>query len=390
MFHTLVGLAGLGEIDLVSYCAPAATVELGPLSDMCRRVHVIPQTSMFAATETLLQFARQLVSSPRPLLVTTFRGQPLADAVASLAASADLVWVVRLFVAETIRIGRERMIVDLDDLESVRAFRRLALLPMNPWHLLSRLDNLKLKFIERRAPHRYAKVVLASERDRRFFGPRFAGKILAIPNGVSANLLEEQRPGSEHGSLVFVANMRYEANVDAADWFVREIFPRIRSRVAGVRLWLVGHDDHGHVRSLHNGDSIIATGRVDSVIPFVTRATVTVVPLRWGGGTRIKILESLALGTPVVSTTIGAEGLDLVPGRDIVIADTAQSFADSVVALLQDRSRQEALAAAGRRIVSDYYTWDRIIQGLRQNVTEWLENFRSRPGGHFTTGEPPG
>jgi glycosyltransferase involved in cell wall biosynthesis len=313
------------------------------------------------------------------LLVSQFHGEPLADAVAALATRADLVWAVRLFVAEAIRTGRERMIVDLDDVESVRESRRLAVLPADAWNLLCWLDNLKLRRLERGTPDRYARIVVASEGDRRLFHRRMAEKILVVPNGVPARLLDEPRGERPGPCLVFVANMRYAANVDAAFWFVREIFPRVRSQVTEARLWLVGHDDQGHVRELHDGDSIIVTGRVDDVVPFVTRAAVSVVPLRWGGGTRIKILESLALGTPVVSTTIGADGLDLLPGRDIVIADTPENFAESVLALLADRAHREALAAAGSRVVAARYTWEKMIRDLRASVVDWL-GCSARPG----------
>jgi hypothetical protein len=374
MFHTLEALAALGETELVCYGSPRSAPDLGPLAGMCRQVHVIPEPEPYATMGPAgrLDFVQRLVSSPTPLLVSQFQGKPLADAVTRLATRADLIWAVRLFVAEAIRTGRERMIVDLDDVESVREARRLAVLPAGTSRLLCWLDNLKLRRFERGTPDRYARIAIASEHDRRLFHKRMADKILVVPNGVSARLLDEPRTERPGPTLLFVANMRYGANVDAAFWFAREIFPRIRSRVTEARLWLVGHDDQGHVRELHDGDSIIVTGRVDDVVPFVTRATVSVVPLRWGGGTRIKILESLALGTPVVSTTIGADGLDLVPGRDIVIADTPESFAESVSTLLGDRPHREALAAAGRRVVAARYTWEKIIGDLRTSVLEWL------------------
>ena len=122
------------------------------------------------------------------------------------------------------------------------------------------------------------------------------------------------------------------------------------------------------------------TGFVRDVRPYVKEASVVVVPLRVGGGTRLKILEALALGKPLVSTTVGAEGIEAVPDRDLVIADRAEEFADEVVSLLSQPERREALGDAGRRLVQGKYNWEGIVKDLERVYEQCLEMERPSIG----------
>jgi len=170
--------------------------------------------------------------------------------------------------------------------------------------------------------------------------------------------------------------MDYKPNVDAVTWFVKDVFPSIVRRVPEARLLLVGHDSRHRLRRLADGHRIVATGSVADVAPLVAEAAVSVAPIRVGSGTRIKILEALALGVPVVSTTLGAEGLDLAPGREILLADAPEDFAAEVVRLLKDRATRDAMGDAGRTAVVSVYDWDRIEQRLGDDVRAWLAGRR--------------
>ncbi|MBI2527048.1 MAG: glycosyltransferase [Candidatus Rokubacteria bacterium] len=383
MFHVLNALTSLGPVDLVCYRdnqLPCDDGDLGPLRDLCDTLQALPYPSApgHASSRSRRDVLRQFVISRTPHLVSDFAGVPLVERAAALAQRADLVWAERIFVAEWLTTDRGKTIVDLDDLESVKQNRRLTLEPAGPWGLALRLDNLKLRRLERRAPSRYARVVVCSNPDRRFFPARHRGAVLVVPNGVPARLLHAPTRPRDPASLVLVGTMRYEPNVDAAMWLVREILPRVAEAVPDVRLYLVGDDLRGTLGRMHDGHRIIVTGRVDDVAPYVSRATVSLAPLRVGGGTRIKILEAFALGTPVVSTSIGAEGLDVVPGRHLRIADTPESFAAAVVDLLRDPVARESLAEAGRRLVAEWYTWEAIGTRLGADLRELLAH-RSEP-----------
>jgi glycosyltransferase involved in cell wall biosynthesis len=152
--------------------------------------------------------------------------------------------------------------------------------------------------------------------------------------------------------------MDWEPNVDAMEYFCAETWPSVTSRLSGAKLRIVGRNPGERVLKLAS-DSVQVTGRVSSVVEHLRDASVVVVPVRIGGGTRLKIYEAMAAGKAVVSTSVGAEGLDVHHGRDIVLADTQQSFADAVVTLLRDenlRNKYERAAAA----LAAQYDWSVI------------------------------
>jgi glycosyltransferase involved in cell wall biosynthesis len=157
--------------------------------------------------------------------------------------------------------------------------------------------------------------------------------------------------------------MSYLPCADGATWFCDEILPLIRGRGANAETWIVGADPPAEVTALA-GPDVRVTGRVADVTPYYERSLVSVVPLRAGSGTRLKILESMALGRPVVSTTVGCAGLDVVNGEHLLIADTAAEFAEATVRLLTDRALRSRIAASARALVARRYDWDGISAHL--------------------------
>src|SRR5208282_2270963 len=151
--------------------------------------------------------------------------------------------------------------------------------------------------------------------------------------------------------LVFMGRMDYHANIDAALFFAKKIWPLVRARRPELRFVVVGAQPTNEVLALRDLAGVTVTGTVDDVRPFYQSALAAVVPLRVGGGTRLKVLEAMAAGTPVVSTTLGAEGLAVTPGKNILIADTPEAMADAVVDLQDESPQWQQLAADARRLV---------------------------------------
>ena len=158
--------------------------------------------------------------------------------------------------------------------------------------------------------------------------------------------------------------------------FVVQILPLIRHTINPMEFWIVGGNPRPEVLEL-NGNGVRVTGRVEDVVPYYQQSTVCVVPLRAGGGTRLKILEAMALGRPVVSTTIGCEGLDVVDGEHLFIADTPEQFAQKTVRLLLDRHLSQYMCANARRLVEAHYGWDRIARRL----TDVYDEMVAQPNG---------
>ena len=205
-------------------------------------------------------------------------------------------------------------------------------------------------------------------------------RVSVIPNGVDVGAYMAQDVGFPNGAvpssgdrIVFVGRMDYHANVEGVRWFCRQVWPRIRASRPTALFQIVGGYPVPAISRLARAGEIDVTGFVTDVRPYVKHASVVVVPLRVGGGTRLKILEALAMSRPVVSTTVGAEGIEAVPDRDLVIADRPEAFADEVVSLLNQMERRQTLGAAGYRFVQNQYNWERIVKDLEQIYEQCLE-----------------
>ena len=180
----------------------------------------------------------------------------------------------------------------------------------------------------------------------------------AIPTGVDVDYFQPREAEAEGHHVVFTGSMDWLPNEDAIQFFVADVLPLIQ-RELDVTFWVVGRDPTKAIRRLGAANPRVkVTGTVADVRPYVDRAGVYVVPLRIGGGTRIKIFEAMAMGKPVVSTRIGAEGLPVSHGANIVLADAAADIARETVALLRDAESRRRLGRAARRLVVENYTWD--------------------------------
>jgi glycosyltransferase involved in cell wall biosynthesis len=208
-----------------------------------------------------------------------------------------------------------------------------------------RLEAAKLARYERRASHAFDRCIMVSDEDCRTMQSQYGAKnAVSIPTGVDLDYFSPAPDGTEP-EIVFVGSMDWLPNQDAVAHFVDEILPRIR-RVVPATFTIVGRNPpdaiHQYAKNLH----IRVTGTVSDVRPFVARAQVIVVPLRIGGGTRIKIFEAMAMNKAIVSTSLGAEGLPVADRHDILLADSPSEFAARVVELLQDPEARRRIAAA--------------------------------------------
>ena len=232
------------------------------------------------------------------------------------------------------------------------------------------LDSIAMFQWEPRYAMRFDRCTTVSEIDRDLYlktNPRL--QIDVIPNGVDVQKYTPLPADNASPTLLFIGNMGYSPCVDAMLYFCREIFPLIRQAVSGVELWIVGKEPLPEVLRL-NGDGVHVTGQVEDVIPYYKQSAVCVVPLRSGGGTRLKILEAMALGRPVVSTTIGCEGLDVVDGQHLLIADKPANFAEKTVRLLNDRELYQHIATEGRTLVVTKYDWNIIGDSMMKMYDE--------------------
>ncbi|MGE5445498.1 MAG: glycosyltransferase family 4 protein [Ignavibacteriales bacterium] len=188
--------------------------------------------------------------------------------------------------------------------------------------------------------------------------------ISVIENGVDTELYQPLKDGLDGNVLLFVGTMRYPPNIDAVLYFCDSIMPIIQHQRPDTKLIVVGHEPTSGIRKLSERGNVVVTGYVPDVIPYYQQSQVTIVPLRGGGGTRLKILESMVLGRPVVSTTLGCEGLDVTHKENIMIADTPSEFAECVIQLLRDKELKDRIVHNARHLVETYYDWKTISRRL--------------------------
>ena len=251
-------------------------------------------------------------------------------------------------------------------------WQRLCALETRPLRrALFEIEWRKLRAREADACRQADLTIAVSEDDRRRLEALAPGiRAASIPTGVDTSYFTPNGRPERGNRLVFSGSMDWHPNEDAVVYFADAILPRIRAEIPDATLTVVGRNPTARLREVASRAGIDITGTVDDVRPSIGEAAVYVVPLRAGGGTRLKIFEALAMAKPVVSTTVGAEGLALEDGRHFLAADDPDTFAGSVIGLLRSPSRRQALGRAGRDLVDAYYSWPTVACEFEERCEE--------------------
>jgi len=221
-------------------------------------------------------------------------------------------------------------------------------------------------------------ILTTSENDKKIFLKDITHvPFYTIPNGVDTRIFTPKVCDIEQKSIVFTGSLGYTPNNDGMLYFLDEIFPLIQEQIPDIKIYIVGSSPKPELRRRAN-KNIIVTGFVDDVRPYVWRSSVFVVPLRMGSGTRLKVLEALAMQKPVVSTTLGCEGIDVEHGKSILIADEPKQFADSVVNLILSPIMRRYLAEDGYQIIKEKYEWSAIGKSML-TLYDKLEQKKTKP-----------
>jgi glycosyltransferase involved in cell wall biosynthesis len=241
----------------------------------------------------------------------------------------------------------------------------------NPiWKAISWWEWRKMEAAERRYLRLADRVLTVSETDRDAFAAFLdPGKLTMIPTGVDVDYFQPVPVEETPNSLVFTGSMDWLPNEDAILYFVDAILPLIKQQCPEVSLEVVGRSPSRKLQALAETEkSMRLTGWVEDIRPFVARDSICIVPLRIGGGTRLKIFEAMAMGKAVVSTSVGAEGLPVQSGENILLADTPNDFADSVVSLLRDANERRRLGTSARALVQEKYSWPRVAESFARTL----------------------
>ena len=304
--------------------------------------------------------------SPLPYAVARYRSSALRERVGRLAAAADLIVCDFLFPSLNVPERLPAPAVLFQHNVEAKIWERYVSVPQHPLRrAYFRLQWRRMRRYEARQCRRFTAVVAVSAADAEVIRSEYSAKSVgAVPTGVDLDYFTARgSPPQESRELVFVGSMDWMPNDDAIRWFAGEVFPEVQKRIVDVRLVVVGRSPSPGLRELASRNrGIEITGTVADVRPYLARAALSIVPLRVGGGTRLKVYEAMASQVPVVSTAIGAEGLPLHSGEHLLIADSAQEQVSAICALLEDPARASALAANALAFVRQHCSWDAVAE----------------------------
>jgi glycosyltransferase involved in cell wall biosynthesis len=365
-YHLLSGLAGEFRVRAFSLLDPERSYGGGEFPPRVE-VEWVPQPSRGARRGVA---ALASLTSGGSYSERLYRSRALERRIAELAARERPRWIVAhsYHVAPAALDAGPPVWIDFHNLDSEIWARTAQSARSARVRLFARMQAPRVRELERRLAGAAAGVSCVSRRDAdalRALGA--AAEPILIPNGVDLSRYAFAREPPAGELVEFVGDLSWPPNAEGVRWLAGEVWPRIRQARSGARAEILGRSAPRDLRRLASPDFVLA-GESSDTRPHWARAAVAVVPLLTGGGTRLKILEAAACGVPVVSTPIGAEGLELVPEREILLREDASGFASAVATLLGDREAARKQATAARARVEALYDWERIRPMLAREL----------------------
>lgn len=372
-WHLMRHLARAHQITYLSFAPPdTPRAHVEGMREVCSRVEIVPREDVGKGNAAFYADVLRHLADPLPYAAAKYRSAEFVRRLRTMLDSERFDLLVCDFLVPAVNLPAALPCPAAIFTHNVEAdiWRRhveMQRTPLRRW--LFRLQWRRMRRFERDTLARFGLVLAVSEADRqafrRLYGDAIAAPIFVVKTGVDTDYFAPAATGPvQPRRLVFTGSMDWIPNEDAMVYFVREILPHIRRKEPAVTLGIVGRAPTPAVRALAREAAIEVTGTVDDVRPHVRSAALYVVPIRIGGGTRLKIFEAMAMGKAVVSTTVGAEGLPVTPGGDIVIADGPEPFANAVVDLLRNDVRRAPIERRARELVVSRYDWTAVGRDL--------------------------
>ncbi|MEK7754597.1 MAG: glycosyltransferase family 4 protein [Acidobacteriota bacterium] len=340
-------------------------------SEYCSRAYPIPHRVVGKNSPA---FAWQLAAglfARLPVALSRYRSDGMRRTVDKLRAAEKFDLVVCDFLAPAPNLERlEECVLFQHNVETLIWERHWQTATDPARRLYFRLQAGKMLAYERQVCRRVARVVAVSEADAELMRARFGvSNVAAVPTGVDVDWFKPPRETARVADLVFGGSMDWLPNIDAVKYMLREIMPLIRRRRPATSMAIVGRNPAPEILALARREPWIqVTGTVPDVRPYLWGSLVSVVPLRIGGGTRLKIYESMAARVPVVATSVGAEGLECRHPDQIRLADTPEAFAEACLELLENAGERERIGAAAQELVASRFSWEQVARCFEQAV----------------------
>lgn len=371
-FNFIRQLAREHHLTLVSFVASAAEKEhLSALAPYCEAIHVLPLSPARSAATVLLNLWR-----PLPLQALYYRSRAMDTLLGEITAGQrfDAAYVHLFRMAPyAARLRGLYRIVDLTDVIS-KEVRRSLPYRRELWRFVYRVEQPRIERYERQVARTFEEVWLIAEAERQSLAAACPeANIRVVPNGVDLELFRPDGGPSLPNSLIFVGHLRVPHNIDAAMLLATRVLPLVQAQVPDCSLAIVGADPAPEVLALAKAPGVTVTGFVPDLNRRLNQASLFAAPLRFAAGVQNKVLEAMAAGRPVVTSSMVAEGLGGRPGEDFLLADDPASMAAQIVALLGDERRRQRIAESGLRLVRECHSWDRVSQRMQVIARELAE-----------------
>ncbi len=369
IYNLLRQVAGEHEVNLLSFIEPgeASLDQIAHMETFCHSVATVPRPN---PQLNKLKIARGYLSRWPRSMVYTYSGA-MDALVKAIAASIPLDIVIASQVDTLRYLPGENIPAIVEEVEVTRLYDHLRRARTLPARFRAHLPVLKIENILRELIRQGVALTVVSQKELDLLAAIATPEAVRIvPNGVDTTM---KRPGSEPPqpyTLIYSGSVTYAPNYDAVRYFITEVLPLVRERFPQTRFRVTGSTDDMDTDDLATQPGVDFTGHLAEVDSLIHRSWAAVVPLRQGGGTRLKILEAMALGTPVISTTKGAEGLNARPGIDLLIADSPDAMASAIFDLFEDKQLRRKIAFAARNLVEQQYDWTVIGRRLIDFVEE--------------------
>jgi glycosyltransferase involved in cell wall biosynthesis len=368
------------EVHYIALENPAEPEGLARSNEYCSKAYPIPHNVPTRGSASFVVQAAQNLLDPLPLAITRYRSALMKSEVTRLLATGTFDRLVAdfLFAAPNVPSLSQALLFQ-HNVETTIWDRHLENAHSAVARGFFRIQRNRMSRYEGSACRQAAHVVAVSSQDAARFRSLFQAKrVSEVPTGVdvAAFTPPKNQPVPHKTDLVFVGSMDWLPNIDGCNYFVREILPLIRQKRPNCTLGIVGRSPGSGILEMARADpGILVSGTVPDIRPYLWGSSVSIVPLRIGGGTRLKIYEAMAAQAPIVSTTIGAEGLPVVHGRNLFLADTPEAFAHHCLELLDSESARQQIAQNAYEMVSSRFSWEsaaRIFEAILRDQAPTL------------------
>jgi len=377
-YYLARALAQHADVTYVSFIQPGFPEPSAADLAFFREIVLVPLLGRYSLPKIVRGLAGR-----QPLSVLNYTTDLMKSAVAEVASRSifDLVHLDSCHMAEyallieNARQGQARTVYDWHNIESELMRRFAANANSLPKRMYAGLTAKRLADLEKRILGTGFGHVVCSPREReKLLEVAPAARVAVVENGVDTERFAPSNQVSKRQRLVYVGAMDFHANIDAACWFTRNIWPAVHQRFPGWRLTLVGSNPAPSVRELGLGPNVEVTGTVPDVLPYYRDAMAAIVPLRTGGGTRLKILEAMAAGVPVVSSRQGAEGLAVSPGENIDVVEHESGWLPALAAIAEQPGLWNQRSLAGLALAREHYDWRLLGERLYETYRLWLSS----------------